>query len=272
MKIKLKVKSKTNEKLLLKLDIARFIIDCLQLLLVFTAIITIYFSVYPQKKPNNSNLLEKANAGDSISQLQLADFCYQTGDFSEAIYWYKLLIVGDAKDDYRALACNNLGKLYSLGYGLSDEVISEKERLNIALNLFEKSADMFSSRDNVCKVIYNKYILLVTFGEDMFDDYDNKIATAIDELKLNNTSQELKIVSEKEILSKNIIKSTVALPAGWKDENTFYTYSGMESFQSENGNVGVQYIYVRTVYKDDGRLPDIEYMPLEAVEENGWDN
>ena len=109
------VETKETEKDATKYEKGKLVMDLLQFLAVCCTAITLFFSLYPQYKPNNTNLLEKANAGDVQSQLQLADIYYETGDFSEAIYWYKLLLLSGGKNDVKALAYNNLGVLYSRG-------------------------------------------------------------------------------------------------------------------------------------------------------------
>lgn len=244
-----------------KLDIARFILEIIQLIAVVCTVATLYFSLYPQAKPNNSNLLEMANAGDYQSQIELAHFYYETGDFSEAVYWYKVALISNDDANHSVLALNNLGYLYSRGYGLASEAVSEQERLEIALSLFDKAINTKDADENLSTAAMNKYLLLITFGEDMFDDYETKLKNTYDFLRQQKDFGELIIVPERRIKSQETFDSSIVIPTGWIDENTYVTLSGAHATQFENGYSGIQYVYVQTVYEEgQEKLPELQYI------------
>lgn len=82
---------------------------------VLIAAASVIIGMYPQIIWGNNDYHAKANAGDVYSQLFLAQHYYEIGEYKDAIYWYKT--ASSAKDnDYRAIACNNLGYLYAQGY------------------------------------------------------------------------------------------------------------------------------------------------------------
>lgn len=251
--------SMTEKKPKNKLDIARLIIGIIQFIAVACAVITLIIELYPQIKPNNSNLLEMANAGDYQSQIELAHFYYETGDFSEAVYWYKVALISN--DDTDVLALNNLGYLYSRGYGLASEAVSEKERLEIALSLFDKAIHAKDSDENLSTAAMNKYLLLITFGEDMFDDYEMELKNTNEFLRQQKDFDELVIVPERRIKSQKTFDSSIVIPTGWINENTYVALSGAHATQFENGYSGIQYIYIQTVYEEgQEKLPELQYI------------
>ena len=103
------------------------------------AIIALVLTVNPKIIPWNRNHTERANAGDVYSQMFLAEHYFEIGDFSEAIYWYKIASIEPSK--YQKYAYNNLGYLYAEGFGLSDFENNGFHRLEMALDLFIKASD-----------------------------------------------------------------------------------------------------------------------------------
>lgn len=256
-----KIKSNNANESCKKLDIARFFVECLQLILVITASMTLIFSIYPQLKPNNANLMERANAGDVKAQLQLAHFYYETGDYSESIYWYKMMIVSSDAGEYKALAYNNLGYLYSNGYGLATEAVSEEKRLNIALEFFEKSAELFSEKGNRLRSLKNQYVMLITFGDDIYDDYGSKVSEVVYSIRQCEGGEEIVIAPHRDVVSKEKIESPVALSAGWVDDNTFLVYSGASVLQIDSSYAGIRYTYEKIIYEDGSNdNQNVEYM------------
>lgn len=245
-----------------KLDIARFIVQLLQLGAVVCAVVTLIFNLYPQLKPHNSNLVEMANAGDYESQIKLAHFSYETGDLSESVYWYKLAAINDMNSGKSLLALNNLAYLYSQGYGLATEALTEKDRLQIALSLFNKAVDTDCEDpdEDMLTAANNKYLLLITFGEDMFDRYDAELKSVRQFLREQNSIDILAFVSSRDIVSQDPISSSSPLSTGWVDDNTYVTFSGVKT-TSVKGYIGISYEYIQTVYEE-GRekLPELQYI------------
>ena len=106
---------------------------------VLVALAVLITGLYPQMVAKNDNHFAKANAGDTYSQMFLAEHFYEIGEYDEAIYWYK--IASAAENDYSYYACNNLACLYANGYGLSDYEQSGYRRFDIAVSLFEKARE-----------------------------------------------------------------------------------------------------------------------------------
>lgn len=80
-------------------------------LAVCTFVFGYYFQVLPQKQPGNDNLVARANAGETDSQLFLAHHYYEVGDVDESLYWYKIVTI-DKSYEHHALALNNLACIY----------------------------------------------------------------------------------------------------------------------------------------------------------------
>ena len=245
------------------IECIQLIIECIQLIVVICAVATLYFSLYPQRKPHNTNLLEMANAGDYSSQIKLADFSYETGDFSEAVYWYKMAAINDMNNGEGVIGLNNLAYLYSHGYGLAEEALTEKDRLQIALSLLDKAVDTdrYNLDEDMLTVAMNKYILLITFGENMFDNYDAELDSVYSFLRKQKSFGELVIVPERRIVSQEIISSFHPLHTGWADDNTRIVFSGSQTVRNEDGYFGTQYLYVQTVYEEGTeKLPELKYI------------
>ena len=115
--------------------------------------------------------------------------------------------------------------------------------------------------ENIVTAAMNKYILLITFGEDMFDDYETELKNTYDFLRQQKDFGELIIVPERRIKSQETFDSSIAIPTGWIDENTYVTLSGAHATQFENGYSGIQYVYVQTVYEEgQEKLPELQYI------------
>jgi len=71
------------------------------------ALIALLLSVNPKIIPWNRNHIGRANVGDVYSQMFLAEHYFEIGDYSEAIYWYKIASIEPS--EYQVYACNNLG-------------------------------------------------------------------------------------------------------------------------------------------------------------------
>lgn len=235
---------------------AKLVISALGVLSIIFAGLTFIFSAYPQLKPFNTNLTEMANAGDINSQLKLAHYHHDIGNFTESVYWYSMVYLSGCQDDRRAVACNNLGWLYAKGYGLSDEALSLKDRLKISFDLFDQSITSNQKAKNaLCE---NRYLILATFGEEFFDDYTDKLESA----KQIAEAAGLSISPLREIVSQEEEHYFSAAEGGWKGDNEFLQLTGAHAVRTEVGT-GMQYDYLRIVYADgDPKYPDLIYLPV----------
>jgi len=145
---------------------------------VIVAIVTLVIGMYPQLIWRNTNHIERANAGDADSQMFLADHYYETGEYSESIYWYKILATTE-KGDYSYLACNNLGYLYANGYGISENINEESFR-------FEKAAEhVEAATSNICT------LLEASSKEDFPTIGNNRYESLLAQYEVNNNIESI---------------------------------------------------------------------------------
>ncbi|MCH5352096.1 MAG: hypothetical protein J1E06_01285, partial [Acutalibacter sp.] len=60
---------------------------------VFIAWQSLHTALYPQDIEGNQNYVDMANAGDTYSQMFLAEHYFEIGEYGDAIYWYKLATI-----------------------------------------------------------------------------------------------------------------------------------------------------------------------------------
>lgn len=247
-------------------DIIQLVFSFIQLIAVVCAALTLYYSVNPQNRPGNTNWTEMANAGDTESQLKLAEFNYDIGEFSESAYWYKVLLTSDCKEkEYKCIAYNNLGWLYAHGYGLSSDATTAKDRLNYALTLFQNSAVLAESHDNIKTARWNEYILLITFGSDIFDYYEMKRANAEEKLSYYCVGGEMNIVPERKIKTQELIFTNDVMQTGWIDSNTYIVLACYVPYTQvdEETSIGPYRNYMKTIYEEGTEeLPELKFISL----------
>ena len=71
----------------------------LSLFSAILSVVALVTDIYPQTIYGNVNHLEMANAGNVSSQMFLADYYCEIGEYEEAIYWYRIASVSN--DDYK---------------------------------------------------------------------------------------------------------------------------------------------------------------------------
>ena len=119
--------------------------------------------IFPQVNRWNMNFEQKAFAGHEPSQLLLANFHYEIGDYSKSIFWYK--VAEEQKPNNSSIALNNLGFLYSNRLGLVDNEVRyfEREALKYYLRAIEQ--------DNK-HAVFNAYAILSNNDSDRFPNFD----------------------------------------------------------------------------------------------------
>lgn len=210
------------------------------MLSLIISIATLVTDVYPQVIPGNTDHLERANAGNVESQMFLADYYCEIGEYEEAIYWYRIASVSN--DDYKYFACNNLAYLYAKGFGLSENETKEAHRFETALLLFEQ-ANKFDqiAKDNIL-------LLLNTCSEDDFANVDY-------ECRLEQYRTE-SFVEEVSSAYLEISRGAVF----WKDGKK---YVGGQYVNTADG--AGRYVYQVYTYKDNSTISDYRFIDLDEI-------
>ena len=182
---------------------------------VLVALAVLITGLYPQMVAKNDNHFAKANAGDTYSQMFLAEHFYEIGEYDEAIYWYK--IASAAENDYSYYACNNLACLYANGYGLSDYEQSGYRRFDIAVSLFEKARELPALQNDNIKILLAK-----TVKNDYIENNYNILA------------EKYGLYEGREQISAKYASSERYLGSMIWDGNTRYLFSGTYIDVSEN--------------------------------------
>ena len=197
----------------------------------------------PNFFPWNTDYVVKANAGDVKSQMFLAQHYYETGEYTDAIYWYKIASV--IESDYQAQACNNLGVIYANGYGLSD-----KDELH-----FEKAYRLFCLAEQLGldEAKMNRVVVLVK-GED--EDFPNLDSNERQEYLKENWYTKRRNTHYKSV-------TTYKGPTFWEG-NSAYVYSGAYVDVFSNSPVSrVAYKYYGVEFESDKTLPDYTFIEPE---------
>ncbi len=206
---------------------------------VLIALMALLFSIRPQLLPWNNNHFERANAGDVESQMFLADHYFEIGDYKEAIYWYKL--ASAIKGEYQAKACNNLGYIYAMGWGLSENELDLSSRLSKAYQSFKKASNL--GLENGTK---NAIMILRSNSAEDFPGID--YVNALSELSPGVYSEVVK--------SEYVSFNTYTGREFW-DGNTKYTYSGCNVIGSSSA-----YTYYAQTFQENIEIPKYIYEHL----------
>jgi len=137
------------------------------------SVLSFLFATFPQLNPFNSNIVEKANAGDLKSQLMLAEHYYEISDTAESIYWYK--IASAQESAYQAMALNNLAYIYA-----NVDSLAEWDRFTLvkAYKIFLKAGEMGEP-----SAYRNAYILLHKIPEDVLIIEGNSLQSEKEKIK-----------------------------------------------------------------------------------------
>ncbi len=248
-----------NSTLLGKRDTASKIVSILKFIGVLTAVITLLTNLYPQLVPGNNNLINKANAGHTKSQMQLAEHYYEVGEYDDAIYWYKIASTSSGK--YQPIACNNLGFLYAKGYGLADESGMEVYRYPKALRLFAEAFDagQATTDNEILSIIEdNGTDTLRCFWDECDTDSDNDSETMS---VWRGIAESKKAVSSRAYRSFETYKG-----ATYQEGNTYFVYSGSFVGPSENGQYSrTYYEYYGVTYASDTVPYNPQFISLSAL-------
>lgn len=149
------------------------------------AMLSFLFATYPQLNPFNSNVIEKANAGDTKSQLILAEHYYEIADIADSIYWYK--IASTQKSIYQAAALNNIAYIY-----VNSDSITKWDEFSLikAYKIFLKAGDL-----GEVSALRNAYILLHEIPKDILQK--NGYSFLDEKRTLMETLQSLGIFSKE---------------------------------------------------------------------------
>lgn len=126
------------------------------------AALSFLFATFPQVNPFNSNIVEKANAGDMKSQLILAEHYYEIADTDESIYWYK--IASAQESTYQAAALNNLAYIYANSTPLTEW---DNFTLIKAYKIFLKAGEL-----GEITAYRNAYILINSIPSEILNEYE----------------------------------------------------------------------------------------------------
>lgn len=144
--------------------------DVIHVLASLATALTLFFAVFPQLQPRNTNYLQMANAGDLDAQMFLAEHYFEVGDIQESHYWYKLAAM--SYGDHQGAALNNVAYI-GLTYGYYN--LSLQEYQSKALSMFKEAA---ARGDRTA--VQNVYTLVKQLGEgNTTIDYEMELAWAI---------------------------------------------------------------------------------------------
>ena len=226
---------------------------------IFIAARTLIWTVRPQLISGNDDLTRKANAGDIISQMQLAEHYYEVGEYDDAIYWYK--IASTHTGEYQPIACNNLGFLYAKGYGLADESGMEVLRYPKALRLFAVAYDagQATADNELLSIIEDN-------GEETLRCFWDECNTDSD-IDSETMSAWRGIANSKKAVSSQSYKSFKTYKGKtYHEGDTYYTYSGPYDAPSENGGFPMTYhMYYGVTYEPNTKPYDPQFIPLSML-------
>ena len=214
---------------------------------VFIAWQSLHTALYPQDIEGNQNYLDMANAGDTYSQMFLAEHYFEIGEYGDAIYWYKLATIN--KGTYQAAAYNNLGVIYARGFGLSDSESDGFYRFQKAYQLFRAASNLGLPQGKE-----NAIYVLRTNDRKCFPDISE---IEINSLLKNSYSEVESSAYETFVIYKG--------PVFWEN-NTKYTYSGSVLMPwNDTQLVRTYYMYYGQTYKDNIEITPYEFVRLEDI-------
>lgn len=214
------------------------------------AFLTLFFTLYPQHKPSNTDYLEMANAGDIESQVKLADLNYKIGHLDNALYWYEIAALEES--EYQGIALNNLSSIY---LNHTECSVWKTNVYRDCMNMFQNAAE--SGLDLAAQ---NLYLLLISnppdyFGKQystMLDYVEEQLADNEDVLR--NLSQykvqwtHIGTIELEEALSKygddpeyNLI--TLA-PFVYNEDNVYKLISFADVYKRSTDVASPTYIYI----------------------------
>lgn len=139
------------------------------------ALFTFIVAQFPQINQFSTDYLAKAQHGDQVSQILLADHYLLTGDIEQSVYWYKMASMKEGNATAKAL--NNLACIY-LKYPFYDP--SVMDYIHCAYDMLIKSA-RYGTQIETETIFQNIYILLISYPPEKFEefDYDNALDSVI---------------------------------------------------------------------------------------------
>ena len=221
---------------------------CTLILSIITLVIGPFFQAYPQYQEGNDNILAKANAGDTDSQITLAHHYYEVGDVSESMYWYKIASADTQGKNY-AMAMNNLAFLYLEYEGLPVE--NSKHYREIERELLTSSAIAGSPEGRK-----NLYLLLVSTPEQEWTEFDYKDQLARIKQLLVDNDEWVDDYSSYET-GWDLVEDTDGIDiSSDKDYLVAQIPVGAKPISTESGGVQIITIYETRVYHR--RSPSLE--------------
>lgn len=217
------------------------------LLALFLAAAAFIVSINPQVIPWNYDNFAKANAGDTYSQMFLAEHYYEIGDYEQAIYWYKLSSI--EKSEFQPYAFNNLGYLYAKGFGLSEYETDGYRRFEIALNLFLKA-----NQEGVEISNHNAKSLLTTYPKEYFPNTDYY---ELLELLMCDEPYVIRCLYEKTYIYKGV--------TFWENSKK-YIYSGSSIESTPDKGTRTIYNYHVVIYDEYYKQAELRFVFLDEIE------
>lgn len=144
--------------------------EIIKVLASLATALTLFFAVFPQFQPFNTNYIQRAAAGDVEAQMFLAEHYYEVGENKDSHYWYK--IASMYPGEHQAVALNNVACI-GLTYNYYNDSLLDYQ--NKALTMFKKSAALGDKA-----AVQNMYTLLKELGTDNSTiDYEVELAWVI---------------------------------------------------------------------------------------------
>lgn len=170
----------------------RFVLDgftsLVALISCSLAFLTLFFTLYPQHKPSNTDYLEMANAGDIESQVKLADLNYKIGHLDNALYWYEIAALEES--EYQGIALNNLSSIY----------LNHTECSAWKTNVYRDCMNMFqnATEAGLDLAAQNLYLLLISNPPDYFGKQYSTMLDYVEE-QLADNEDVLRNLSQSEV-------------------------------------------------------------------------
>lgn len=221
------------------------------------AALSFLFATLPQVNPFNSNIVEKANAGDLKSQLMLAEHYYEIADTDESIYWYK--IASAQESTYKAAALNNLAYIYA-----NSTPLTEWDNFTFikAYKIFLKAGEL-----GELSAYRNAYILIHSIPLEILKEYEYDFEKENDKLK-DILSQRGEFNADLENLDYGLeFVANVEDPSEY-DRSVYRIYTHTKTvYEHYNGMpvplYGLTYDIYRILGKED--LPEYTYIHIDEV-------
>lgn len=190
--------------------------------------------------PKSTDYLSKAKEGDVYSQMWIAKYLKDAGNYDDAIYWY--LIASERDSEYQAIAFNNLGWLYLNGYGIKEYSKFSQVRYDKAFEMFYRASELGSEIGT-----YNMLQVASLPGYALSKEKSSMIEN---KLRQNADTNE----QEAEVIKSKYFSVVLYQGKTCTIENYHCTYSGSYTEATGNGLTETMYKYYGVIYSTDGQV------------------